>query len=107
MFGAVAGVTEGLVAAWMLAHIWLLPCVAAQVNLQVLQTGEGLLTAIKLDQTYRHRATLYWFLQQYCSTFVTDLISDSIDIEMNYLFKNFRLTYIKSHLCSTFIFDLK
>ena len=57
VFGAVAGVTEGLVATGVLAHVGLLTCVAAQMNLQVLQTGEGLLTALKLDHTHTHTHT--------------------------------------------------
>lgn len=37
MLGAVAGVAEGLLAAWVLAQVRLLSCVAPQVDLQVLQ----------------------------------------------------------------------
>lgn len=37
MLGAVGGVTEGLVATWHFALIWLLPRVGAQVGLQILQ----------------------------------------------------------------------
>lgn len=35
VFGSVAGVAEGLVAAWVLAHVGLLPGVAPQVDFQV------------------------------------------------------------------------
>lgn len=48
VLGAVAGVAESLLAAWMLAQVGLLPRVAPQVDLQVLQAGEGLVAALKL-----------------------------------------------------------
>lgn len=37
VLGTVAGVAEGLLAAWVLAQVWLLACVAPQVDLEVLQ----------------------------------------------------------------------
>lgn len=37
VLGTVAGVAEGLLAAWVLAQVWLLARVAPQVNLEVLQ----------------------------------------------------------------------
>ena len=49
VFGAVAGVAEGLLAAGVLAQVGLLPRVAAQVDLQVLQAGEGLVAALELQ----------------------------------------------------------
>ena len=48
MLGAVAGVAESFLAAGMLAQIGLLSCVAAQMDLQVLQTRKSLVTALKL-----------------------------------------------------------
>ena len=50
MFCSVRGVTEGLGAAWELAHVGLLPRVRPQVGLQVLQTTVRLPTALKLKQ---------------------------------------------------------
>lgn len=49
VFGTVRGVGEGLVAALMLTHIWLLPCVGPQVCLQVLQARVGLGAAFELE----------------------------------------------------------
>ena len=59
VFGAVAGVAEGLLAAGVLAQVGLLPRVAAQVDLQVLQPREGLGAALELQGTHtdRHRVT--------------------------------------------------
>lgn len=37
VLGTVAGVAESLLAAWVLAQVWLLARVAPQVNLEVLQ----------------------------------------------------------------------
>lgn len=48
VLGAVAGVAESLLAAGVLAQVGLLPRVAPQVDLQVLQAGEGLVAALKL-----------------------------------------------------------
>lgn len=50
VLGSVAGVAEGLVAAWVLTQVGLLPRVAPQVDLQVLKAGESLLAALKLQQ---------------------------------------------------------
>lgn len=50
MLGTVTGVAEGLLAAWVLAQVRLLSCVAPQVDLQVLQTGEGFTAAFKLQE---------------------------------------------------------
>lgn len=50
MLGAVRGVGEGLVAALVLTHVWLLSCVGPQVRLQVLQAGVGLGTALELGR---------------------------------------------------------
>lgn len=57
VFGSVAGVAEGLVAARVLAQVGLLPCVAAQVDLQILQPGEGLLAALKLKSSCQRKPT--------------------------------------------------
>ena len=59
VLGAVAGVAEGLEAAGVLAHVGLLPRVAAQVDLQVLQPREGLGAALELQETQAgpHRVT--------------------------------------------------
>ena len=48
VLGAVAGVAEGLLTAWVLAQVWLLARVAPQVDLEVLQPREGLAAAFKL-----------------------------------------------------------
>lgn len=50
VFGAVAGVAEGFLAAGLLTHVGLLARVAPKVDLQVLQPGERLLTALKLTR---------------------------------------------------------
>lgn len=50
VLGTVGGVGEGLVAALMLTHVWLLPSVGPQVRLQVLQAGVGLRTALELEE---------------------------------------------------------
>lgn len=50
MLGTVAGVAEGLLATWVLAQVWLLACVAPQVDLQILQAGEGFTAAFKLQE---------------------------------------------------------
>lgn len=52
VLGSVAGVAEGLVAAWVLAQVGLLPGVAPQVDLQVFQARESLLAALKLQQQH-------------------------------------------------------
>jgi len=49
VLGAVRGVAEGLVAALVLTHVWLLARVRAQMGLQVLQPGVGLGTALELQ----------------------------------------------------------
>lgn len=49
VFGTVRGVGEGLVAALMLTHIWLLPRVGPQMCLQVLQARVGLGASFKLE----------------------------------------------------------
>lgn len=49
VFGTVRGIGEGLVAALVLTHIWLFPCVGPQVCLQVLQARVGLGAAFKLE----------------------------------------------------------
>lgn len=57
MFGSITGVAEGLETAGMLANVGLLSGVAAQVDLQVLQTGKCLIAAFKLQentQAYIH-----------------------------------------------------
>lgn len=61
MFGSVAGVAEGLVATRVLAQVGLLPCVAAQVDLQILQPGEGLLAALKLKSSRQRESTTFGF----------------------------------------------
>lgn len=48
VLGAVGGVGEGLVAALVLTHVWLLPGVGPQMRLQVLQARVGLRAALKL-----------------------------------------------------------
>ena len=50
VFGPVTGVAEGLEAARVLADVRFLPCVASQVDLQVLQTRECLGAALKLKK---------------------------------------------------------
>lgn len=50
VLGAVAGVAEGLLAAWVLAQVRLLTRVAPQVDLEVLQPREGLAAAFKLQE---------------------------------------------------------
>lgn len=50
VLGAVAGVAEGLLAARVLAQVWLLARVAPQVDLEVLQPREGLAAALKLQE---------------------------------------------------------
>lgn len=50
VLGAVRGVGEGLVAALVLTHIWLLPSVGPQVCLQVLQARVGFRAALKLGR---------------------------------------------------------
>lgn len=50
MFGAVAGVAEGLLTARVLAQVRLLARVAPQVDLEVLQPREGLAAAFKLRE---------------------------------------------------------
>lgn len=57
VFGSVAGVAEGLVASRVLAQVGLLPCVAAQVDLQILQPREGLLAALKLKSSRQKEST--------------------------------------------------
>lgn len=52
VFGSVAGVAEGLVAARVLAHVGLLPGVAPQVDFQVFQSRESLLAALKLQHPH-------------------------------------------------------
>ena len=58
VLGAVAGVAEGLEAAGVLTHVRLLPRVAAQVNLQVLQPREGLGAALELQGTQANRLSV-------------------------------------------------
>ena len=53
MFCSVRGVTEGLGAAWELAHVGLLPRVRPQVGLQVLQTTVRLPAALELKERRR------------------------------------------------------
>lgn len=48
VLGSVAGVAEGLVTSRVLTQIRLLPRVATQVDLQILQPRESLLAALKL-----------------------------------------------------------
>ena len=50
MLGTVAGVAESFLAAGVLAQVGLFPSVTPQVDLQILQTGEGLVAAFKLTQ---------------------------------------------------------
>lgn len=50
VFGPITGVAEGLEAAGVLADVRFLSRVAPQVNLQILQTGEGLGAALKLER---------------------------------------------------------
>lgn len=50
VLGTVAGVAEGLLATWVLAQVWLLACVAPQVDLQILQAGEGFTAAFELQE---------------------------------------------------------
>ena len=50
VLGAVRGVAEGLGAAWELAHVGLLPGVAPQVGLQVLQATVRLPASLKLKR---------------------------------------------------------
>lgn len=50
VLGAVAGVTERLLTARMLAQVWLLAGVAPQVNLKILKPGKGLLATFKLQK---------------------------------------------------------
>jgi hypothetical protein len=50
VLGTVAGVAEGLLAAWVLAQVWFLACVAPQMDLQVLQTGKGFTAAFELQE---------------------------------------------------------
>lgn len=47
VLGAVAGVTECLLTARMLAQVWLFTRVAPQVNLEILKPGKGLLATFK------------------------------------------------------------
>ena len=54
MLGAVRGVAEGLGAAWELAHVGLLPGVAPQVGLQVLQPAVSLPASLKLKKEMEH-----------------------------------------------------
>ena len=69
MLGPVRGVGEGLVAALVLTHIWLLPGVGPEMGFEVLQTRVGLGTSLKLGQTERqteeHRqlnlSTIWWY----------------------------------------------
>ena len=51
MLGAVRGVGEGFVAAFVVADVRLLSGVRAEVSLQVLQTGVRLTAALKLQNT--------------------------------------------------------
>lgn len=53
VFGSVTGVAEGLKAAKVLADVRFLSRVAPQVDLQVLQAGEGLGAALKLRKEER------------------------------------------------------
>lgn len=48
VLGPIAGVAEGLLTAWVLAQVRLLARVAPQVDLEVLQSREGLAAAFKL-----------------------------------------------------------
>lgn len=48
VFGAIAGVAEGFLTAGLLTHVGFLARVAPQMDFQVLQAGERLLTALKL-----------------------------------------------------------
>ena len=50
VLGAVTGVAEGLLTAWVLAQVWLLARVAPQVDLEVLQAREGLAAALELQE---------------------------------------------------------
>ena len=50
VLGAVTGVAEGLLAAWVLAQVRLLARVAPQVDLEVLQAREGLAAALELQE---------------------------------------------------------
>ena len=55
MLGAVGRVREGLVAAGELAHVGLLPRVGSEVDLEVLQSGEGLVAPCKLQSQGKAR----------------------------------------------------
>ena len=50
VLGTVTGIAEGLLAARMLAQVWLLTRVAPQVNLEVLEPGKSLLAAFELQK---------------------------------------------------------
>lgn len=54
MLGAVRGVAEGLGAPGELAHVGLLPCVAPQVGLEVLQPAVRLPASLKLKIEMEH-----------------------------------------------------
>lgn len=50
VLGAVTGVAEGLLTAWVLAQVRLLARVAPQVDLEVLQARESLAAALELQE---------------------------------------------------------
>ena len=54
MLGSVRGVAEGLGAPGELAHVGLLPCVAPQVGLEVLQPAVRLPASLKLKIEMEH-----------------------------------------------------
>ena len=54
VLGAVGGVAEGLGAARELAHVGLLPGVAPQVRLKVLQPAVSLPASLKLKKEMEH-----------------------------------------------------
>lgn len=56
VLGPVRGVGEGLVAAFMLTHVRLLPGVRPEVGLEVLQAGVSFCAALKL-QRHKRRQT--------------------------------------------------